>query len=86
MIRDFNNGILSNLEDYTEEVRSPVDGTIARRQTSIRDLIFDKEDRIQDINLLILEKEAELFQHYAQMESAVASINNQGQFLSSQLG
>ena len=86
LIRDFNNGILSNLEDYTEEVRSPVDGTIARRQTSIRDLIFDKEDRIQDINLLILEKEAELFQHYAQMESAVASINNQGQFLSSQLG
>lgn len=85
LIRDFNDGILTNFEDYTEEVRSPVDGTIARRQTSIRDMIFDKEERIEDINLLILEKEAELFQHYAQMESAVASINSQGQFLSSQL-
>ena len=85
LIRDFDDGILTNFEDYTEEVRSPVDGTIARRQTSIRNLIFDKEERIEDINLLILEKEAELFQHYAQMESAVASINNQGQFLSSQL-
>ena len=85
LIRDFDDGILTNFEDYTEEVRSPVDGTIARRQTSIRNLIFDKEERIEDINLLILEKEAELFQHYAQMESAVASINSQGQFLSSQL-
>ena len=85
LIRDFDNGILRNFEDYTDEVRSPVDGTIARRQTSIRNAILDKEDRIDDINALILEKEAELFQHYAQMESAVASIRSQGDFLAGQL-
>ena len=85
LIRDFDDGILSNFEDFTDEVRSPVDGTIARNQTSIRNFISDKEEKIRDINLLIAEKEAELFQHFAQMESAVASINSQGEFLSSQL-
>jgi len=85
LIRDFDNGLLRRFEDYTDEVRSPVDGTIARRQTSIRNAILDKEDRIDDINALILEKEAELFQHYAQMESAVASIRSQGDFLAGQL-
>ncbi|MCM8525836.1 MAG: flagellar filament capping protein FliD, partial [Lentisphaeraceae bacterium] len=82
LVRDFNNGVLRNFEDFTDEVRSPVDGTIARRQTSLRNSIQDKEERINDINLLILDKEAELFQHFAQMESAVASINSQGSFLS----
>ena len=85
LIRDFDNGILRSFEDYTDEVRSPVDGTIARRQTSLRNSILDKEDRIDDINALILDKETELFQHYAQMESAVSSIRSQGDFLAGQL-
>lgn len=86
LIRDFDNGVLRNFEEFTDEVRSPVDGTIARRQTSLRNSIIDKEERISDINLLILDKETELFQHFAQMESAVASINSQGSFISGQLG
>ena len=85
LVRDFDNGVIRNFEDFTEDVRSPVNGTIARRQTSLRNSIANKEERIQDINLLILEKEAELFQHFAQMESAVASINSQGSFVSGQL-
>ena len=85
LIRDFDSGVLRSFEDFTDQVRSPVDGTIARRQTSLRNSILSKEDRIEDINLLILDKEAELFQHFAQMESAVASINSQGSFVSGQL-
>lgn len=86
MIRDFDDGVLRLFGDYIDEVQSPVDGTIARRQTSIRNLINDKQDRIDDLNILILDKETELFQHFANMESSVASIRSQGQFVSGSVG
>lgn len=86
LIRDFNSGILKNFEAFTDKVRTPVDGTIARNLTSIRNSIFDKEERIQDINKLIASKETDLYQKFANMESAIAGIRSQGDFLSSQLG
>jgi flagellar hook-associated protein 2 len=84
-IRDFDEGIMQKLSDYVDEIQSPVDGTIARRQTSIRNRINDKEDRIDAIDLLIIDKETQLYEHYSRMESAVASIRSQGQFVSGSL-
>jgi len=86
LIRDFDKGIIKQFGKFVDELQSPVDGTIARRQSSLRNNVNDKQDRIDAINLLILNKEQELFEHFATMEAAVGSIQSQGSFLSSQLG
>jgi flagellar hook-associated protein 2 len=86
LIRDFDNGILRKFRDYTNEIQAPVDGTIARRQTSIRNLIADKDERIRALELQILDREADLYQQFANMESSVSSIQAQGKYVSGQIG
>ena len=86
LIRDFDNGILRRFRDYTDELQTPVDGTIARRQTSIRNLISSKDERIRELELQILDREADLYQRFANMESSVSSIQSQGNFILGRLG
>ena len=83
MIRDFDNGVLK-LMGKCISVRwiHPYDSTIARKQTSIRNHIQANEKKIDDLNYEIEQKETDLFEHFAVMESAVASIKQQGNFLS----
>ena len=86
LVRDFDNGILKRFNSFTDEIQSPIDGTIARRQTSLRDEVNYKQDRIDELELLILDKEQELYEHYARMEASVGQIQSQGNYLSSTLG
>ncbi|MCM8532682.1 MAG: flagellar filament capping protein FliD [Lentisphaeraceae bacterium] len=86
LIRDFDNGVMRGFRNYTDELQTPVDGTIARRQTSIRNLIADKDERIRAIELQLLDREADLYQRFANMESSVSSIQSQGNFVSSRVG
>lgn len=85
-VRDFEFGLLNNFKEFTDGIRTPVDGTIARNLTSLRNSIFNKEEKIDGINILIARKETDLYQKFANMESSIASIKAQGGFLGSQLG
>ncbi|MCM8537968.1 MAG: flagellar filament capping protein FliD [Lentisphaeraceae bacterium] len=86
LIRDFDGGVMRRFRNYTDELQTPVDGTIARRQTSIRNLIADKDERIRALELQLLDREADLYQRFANMEASVSSIQSQGNFVSSRVG
>ena len=77
---------MSNFKELTDGIRTPVDGTIARNLTSLRNSIFNKEEKIEGINILIAGKETDLYQKFDNMESSIAGIKAQGGFLGSQLG
>ena len=86
LVRDSTNGIFKRFEIFTGELNSPIDGTIARRQTALRDEVNSKEDRIDVLELMISNKEQELFEHFASMEASVSQIQSQGNYLSTKLG
>ena len=81
LVRDFEHGIMRKFEDYTDSVQSPIDGTIFRKQESIRKSISDNDQRIADLNEKLIRRETELFEQFARMEASIAGIQQQGNFL-----
>ena len=72
---------MRKFEDYTDSVQSPIDGTIFRKQESIRKSISDNDQRIADLNEKLIRRETELFEQFARMEASIAGIQQQGNFL-----
>jgi len=81
LIRDFDGGRFQEFDNFLDSVRSPIDGTISRRLESLESSIDAKEDKILDLEFFLLNKETELWEHFSVMESTVASISSQTQFL-----
>ena len=82
MMRDFDHGIMRQFEDYIDTVQSPIDGTIFRKQESIKATISSNDDRIAELTLKLIRRENELFEQFGRMESNIAGIQQQGNFLS----
>ena len=86
MIRDFENGIMRKFEDFSDSVQSPIDGTIFRKQESLRKSIAENDERIAELNQKLIRRETELFEQFARMEASIAGIQQQGNFLAGLAG
>ncbi len=86
LFRDYEGGIARKLDGYLNSLTSPIDGSIVARTTNMQTSITDMYDEMDKIDARILRLEDQLWEQFARMEDAMASINNQGSFLLAALG
>ncbi len=84
--RDFNKGVFRKLRDFVDTATSPIDGTIARRKSGLEGQIQKRDAKINFLNFQIAEKETQLWERFSTMEQTLASIKNQGTYISGSLG
>ena len=86
LVRDFDGGIIREFNSYLDTLQSPVDGTIARQIEQSVKYVQSRDDKIRDIELKLVARETQLWERFSQMESAVAQIQSQSNFVLSSLG
>lgn len=83
LFRDYDAGVLRELDNYLDTVTSTVDGSLSRRKTTIEDRIDTREDRISDMERSLSNYEDQLWNQFSAMESMIASLQQQSSFFSS---
>ncbi|OGV33413.1 MAG: hypothetical protein A2020_07615 [Lentisphaerae bacterium GWF2_45_14] len=79
-------GIIRQMDEYIYSLTDPVSGSLTLRQQSIDDLISYNDSRITSMTQDMFDYEAELWEHFASMETMVSEMNSQMNYLMSALG
>ena len=78
-------GVGRLLTDELRAITDSFDGTIKNRERAIDDTIDDLDSRIADMERRIEQKRLNLVGRFASLEGSIATLQSQGNFLSSQL-
>ena len=78
-------GVGRLLADELRAITDSFDGTIKNRERAIDDTIDDLDSRIADMERRIEQKRLNLVGRFASLEGSIATLQSQGNFLSSQL-
>lgn len=79
-------GILRQFEDFTDGLTDPINGSITVRENNLDSQITTNQNKVAKMKVDLVNYEAELWSHFAVMESAVSKINSQGNYVMSSLG
>ncbi|MDD3151183.1 MAG: flagellar filament capping protein FliD, partial [Candidatus Gastranaerophilales bacterium] len=79
-------GIMRQLDEYIYKLTDPVSGALTLRQKSLESLISYSEKKISSLTLDMTDYEAQLWEHFANMETMVSDMNSQMNYLMSALG
>lgn len=78
-------GVARQLRDTLEGITDDFDGTLHNRQGSIDDTIANMDERITDMERRIEQYRTNLVSKFSAMEGLIATLQSQGNFLTSQL-
>lgn len=79
-------GILRQYETYLDGLTDPINGSITLREETLSSSMDDLNAKINKMKVDLISYEAELWSHFASMETSVSSINSQGNYVLSTLG
>lgn len=76
-------GLMRQLDTYLETLTSYGDGVISFKMSTLSDDIDEKEDKIDYLEADLEKYQDELYEHYANMETTVSSLNQQLSYITS---
>ncbi len=82
----FRNGVASDLYEYTYAMSSPMTGDIARRITRLETQTLEADESIEKLLDGLDDTEASLWRDFGVMENAMAKMQSESSWLTSQLG
>lgn len=83
LFRDSGAGVLSKFRDYLDGLTSAVDGTIPRRQATIKQSIANYDKKIAGMERSLAAYEKQLWEQFTTMETAIARLQQQGAYVTS---
>ncbi len=86
LFRDTSGGIIHEFDEYLYTLVDPVDGTITTKMSNLSESISDDQDEIYSIDLKLIDREADLYQHFALMENVTSEMQSQLAYLMSTIG
>ena len=79
-------GVMRQLETYLDNLTDPINGSITLREETLSTSMDELNAKITKMKVDLVSYEAELWAHFAAMETSVSSINSQGSYVLSALG